>query len=306
MKTTQDVKDLLAKRLAWPYHKALVQADILSMRLLKGDKIPNSLGWTLRELESAHEIPKDLPRETRLEQLAQRWLEVWQAEDAERQRIAKAERRQRMEREALEWEHAQRARWPNCGVGARFRDCTFDNYTPQNDDQERALAACASWPYGVDDQEGDSRAKNLWIVGTVGTGKTHLATAVLRKEFFVNGQEPGVVTHKGLLDEIRATWDKDTRTRTQDEVIRKYGEDIALLLLDDLGAVNNSEQARTDLFEVIDRRYRNNLSTIITSNLSATELDEALGARIADRLRDGAILVSIEGESYRRPLEVSP
>lgn len=297
MKTTDDVDQLIAKRIARSRSSgARVGVNVPNLRMVAGDTITKS-GWTSREAVVIREMDTDLPIEVRVGKLAQHWLEVWRAQDA----AALAER-QRKEQEAYKRE--MQATWQSCGVGPRFAGCTFENYQPQNAAQQGALAVCENFPF-TGAGEDSPKAKGLWLIGPKGTGKTHLATAVLRGEWFGAGQVPGVITHDGLIAEIRATWDKNSRISTED-VLHKYGDEIDVLVLDDVGVGNDSKQSRIDLYPVINRRYSNNLVTIITSNLTASELEQVLGDRITDRLRDGAIVVPVPGESYRKTLEVSP
>jgi DNA replication protein DnaC len=75
----------------------------------------------------------------------------------------------------------------------------------------------------------------------------------------------------------------------------EYSEDIArlredamnckLLILDDIGAERPSEYVCERLYDLINHRYTNMLSTIYTSNLTPFELGDRLGSRIESRVR---------------------
>ena len=72
-----------------------------------------------------------------------------------------------------------------------------------------------------------------------------------------------------------------------------------LVVLDDVGAsVVNSSFVATNLSQIIDTRYRNNLATLYTSNLSEDELTNHYGSRIADRILSD-ISIELKGKGRR-------
>ena len=72
-----------------------------------------------------------------------------------------------------------------------------------------------------------------------------------------------------------------------------------LVVLDDVGAsVVNSSFVATNLSQIIDTRYRNNLATLYTSNLSEDELTNHYGSRIADRILSD-ISIELKGQGRR-------
>lgn len=74
---------------------------------------------------------------------------------------------------------------------------------------------------------------------------------------------------------------------------------LDLVILDDIGAVQNSNYDLTILSDIIDTRYRNGLSTIFTSNLSPTNLEQSIGSRLKDRICSD-IVIELKGSSHRR------
>ena len=71
-----------------------------------------------------------------------------------------------------------------------------------------------------------------------------------------------------------------------------------LVVIDDIGAVMNSNYDITVLTTIIDNRTSNGLATIYTSNLSIEELAKAVGVRIADRISSD-IVIKLLGKSRR-------
>ena len=71
-----------------------------------------------------------------------------------------------------------------------------------------------------------------------------------------------------------------------------------LVVLDDIGAVKNSNYDMTVLSNVINTRYSNNLATIFTSNLSPDNLQTAIDIRLADRVLSDIVL-ELKGGSRR-------
>lgn len=74
------------------------------------------------------------------------------------------------------------------------------------------------------------------------------------------------------------------------------------LVVDDLGAEFMDERGSylCLLDEVINERYGNRLTTVMTTNLEAAEFKARYGERIADRIRESGRFVSLSNPSMRR------
>jgi DNA replication protein DnaC len=72
------------------------------------------------------------------------------------------------------------------------------------------------------------------------------------------------------------------------------------LVLDDLGAEKDSEHALTTLYLIIDRRNRDELPTVVTTNYTPDEIESRLGARIASRLADMKTISLMKICDYRK------
>lgn len=136
----------------------------------------------------------------------------------------------------------------------------------------------------------------LLLIGGYGVGKTHLAAAIAN--FAVSLGVPTLfLMVSDLLDWLRYTYDSPEATfEDRFEEIRN----IRLLVLDDLGAHNDTPWAQEKLFQILNYRYLNRLPTIITSNEGA----EGLDGRIRSRLQDPEMVtpVRISAPDYRNPV----
>jgi DNA replication protein DnaC len=136
----------------------------------------------------------------------------------------------------------------------------------------------------------------LMLMGSYGSGKTHLAAAIANTcvEY---GMPTLFLTVPDLLDWLRYSYDAaDTNFETRFEEIRNVG----LLVLDDLGAQNATAWASEKLFQIIDYRYIRRLPMVVTSNQRLEDLDD----RIRSRLQDPELstLVSVNAPDYRSPV----
>jgi hypothetical protein len=136
---------------------------------------------------------------------------------------------------------------------------------------------------------------NLILSGPRGVGKTHIGYAVLRDQF-LRGKAVLAWQTIDLFDALRPGGDKDTA-----KVLRDLG-DVEILLLDDVGATRTTDWTLERFTGLIDQRYRENLPTIITTNLNQNEITDVIGLRAADRLYGGAVQVVLTGPSRRVPL----
>lgn len=144
--------------------------------------------------------------------------------------------------------------------------------------------------------------RGLYIHGSAGVGKTHLAAAVLRSIFvdlLVNKRRPFLrMKHVGdLLLEIKACY-RSQGTTTDEEMIDRYST-LDYLVLDDLGVSQASEWVVQTLDTIIDRRYRERKVTVFTSNFTVAEIGNRFDDRIASRISEMCAVVEMVGEDRR-------
>lgn len=140
-------------------------------------------------------------------------------------------------------------------------------------------------------------AGNLVLSGRTGTGKTHLACAVLRTMAYSMCRSR-YVTSAQIVNDIFATW--NNKSKCEKQVIEHYAS-YKVLLIDEMGLNDNrNEYAQSYLASVIDARYLKKNPTIITSNLLEASLEETIGDRPFDRLCENSLMLECNWESYRR------
>ncbi|WP_434626217.1 ATP-binding protein [Pseudomonas sp. Z1-29] len=173
----------------------------------------------------------------------------------------------------------------------RFMGCTLANWNAATPAQGQALAACGGFVEAFD--ENFLVGRSAMLLGTVGTGKTHLGTAMLQaviREYALEGLRGLYATAGSIIRDVKATF--GNRGRTEADVY----EDLIrpdLLVIDEVGVQHGTDFERQVLFEVINGRYERVKPTIVVSNLGVTELRQCLGDRAVDRLRDKSGIVVV-------------
>jgi DNA replication protein DnaC len=124
----------------------------------------------------------------------------------------------------------------------------------------------------------------LWLQGTTGTGKTTLAMLVSRAALDA-GRTAAIYSLPQLLARIRRTFDGEAGQDSYSTFFNRLVS-VDLLHLDDLGAENRTEWVLEQLYAIIDRRYSDQRSVVVTTNLEEPELYEQLGERIVSRLTE--------------------
>lgn len=139
--------------------------------------------------------------------------------------------------------------------------------------------------------------ENLIFLGSVGTGKTHLATAIAMNAC-QQGRHARFFTAAALANLLLERNNKGT-LNTFLGTLRK----AELLVIDEIGFVPLHKDAAELLFQVISDCYERK-SLIITSNLEFSQWntvfgDNRLTAALVDRLIHHSHIVIFSGESYR-------
>lgn len=141
------------------------------------------------------------------------------------------------------------------------------------------------------------RRENVLLIGTSGTGKTHLATA-LGFAACAQGRKVRFTTVMQLVTELLEAREEKRLKRMQTQMERSH-----LLILDELGYVPFSKAGAELLFDVVSRAYERQ-SLMVTTNLPFENWVEVLGSErltgaLLDRLTHRVHILEATGESYR-------
>lgn len=171
-----------------------------------------------------------------------------------------------------------------------YTDKTLDNFDPKTAELKKTLVLARQY---VEAYRPDLRG--LVFMGECGTGKTHLAVSILR-ELICKGYSGLYYNVINLLDDLRASYDAPPGTRWP---ILDRVRDTDILVLDDLGAEKTSGWVNDRLYAIINHRYENKKTLIVTTNRSNIELRDQVGNRISSRLAEMCKTVTVIGRDYR-------
>ncbi|MFT3815250.1 MAG: ATP-binding protein [Acidovorax sp.] len=217
----------------------------------------------------------------------------WRAEEAAMEARATAQKAERIRARRLEIS----------GLQGRMLSSTFENFQCTTKAQTDVLAECRSFVENLNPDGGGG----LWLLGSPGTGKTHLGSAMVSHVINVARKRACIHSAREIVTMLRASWGKkadhdpwDDRWIPQaTEEIVEYLGSAALLVLDEVGNSFNTDAERVQLFDVIDLRYKLCRPTVLISNLSAQDARQVLGDRAYDRLREGAKALACTWPSAR-------
>jgi DNA replication protein DnaC len=135
----------------------------------------------------------------------------------------------------------------------------------------------------------------LFLFGSQGTGKTHLAAAVVHKRIAM-GQPAIFMNVPDLLMHLRRAF-SPTSDITHDDLFESL-RTTPMLILDDLGRQVETEWAQEKMYQLINHRYNLRLPTVITMNEGAKQIDPVIWSRINDiRLTERC---DVKGKDQRR------
>ena len=196
--------------------------------------------------------------------------------------IAKLEEKQ-AQREKLE-------RYEKSGVPERYLNEALDTYKITNEMQATAAKAATNFLHALKCGE----FKSLVLIGNAGTGKTHLACAIIRE---VGGKYR---TAPDIVEEMRRA-KSFTAAETEAEIIDYYGR-VNLLVIDEIGRGISATDEKYVIYQLVNARYNTRKPTVLISNLGKSDFLQYIGVAAADRLVESAEICELKGESYRREL----
>jgi DNA replication protein DnaC len=174
-----------------------------------------------------------------------------------------------------------RTRPMGSGVPKRFlREASFDR-NPVRDIDPLVLDDIRRFTRNVDDNIAAGRGR--WFYGDVGTGKTLLAMLISRAALDA-GLNVAIYSVPRLLAEIKETYEESSKGSYMDLFRRLCSVD--LLHLDDLGAERRTEWVLEQLYSIVNERWQDERSIVVTTNLDLDELREQVGWRTVSRLME--------------------
>jgi DNA replication protein DnaC len=149
-------------------------------------------------------------------------------------------------------------------IPKRYEHCELASYTTDFPKADRSLALAhlmaSRFAQDYDPRDGTG----LLFTGTIGTGKTHLAVGVI-KELIGRGVPCLFYDYRELLKEIQNSYNSTVQATELDILRPVFQTDV--LVLDELGAVKPTEWVGDTVSLILNARYNENRTTIITTNL---------------------------------------
>jgi DNA replication protein DnaC len=180
-------------------------------------------------------------------------------------------------------------------IPRRYRGVSFDR-APVTELSPDVVRPVRAFVRNLDDNLAHGRG--LWFMGDVGTGKTTLAMLV-STEALKRGHSVAIYSVPRLLAEIRDTYDADRGERTYAGLFQQLVT-VDLLHLDDLGAEKQTDWVLEQLYSLVNERYEEERSIVVTTNLVDTaELEQQIGRRTVSRLTEMTDQLPLFGADLR-------
>ena len=187
-----------------------------------------------------------------------------------------------------------RARSLSAVIPRRYQGVSFDR-RPLADMSPDIKRAVQDFTRNLD--QNLEKGKGLCFLGDVGTGKTSLAMFV-SKAALEAGRSVAIYSLPRLLTTIRTTFNEDA-AQTHAQLLDKLAA-VELLHLDDLGAENTTPWVLEELYSIVNTRYEEQRSMVVTTNLlDRGELRQQIGERTVSRLSEMCDDVPVFGHDRR-------
>ena len=209
----------------------------------------------------------------------------------------------------------ERARIPK-----RYEHCTLDNYESGFRGADKSLkAARLMMQRFVEGYPVETEGKGLLLTGDIGVGKTHVAVGLLKELITRRGVSGLFYDYRELLKEVQNSYNKEV-SATELGILRPVLE-AEVLVLDELGAAKPTDWVWDTVAQILNSRYNERRTTIITTNyaneaslmsVGASQdslakramRDETLGDRIGERmlsrLQEMCVVVEMRGKDFRQ------
>ena len=202
-------------------------------------------------------------------------------------------------------------------IPKRYEHCTLESFECLRGIDKSLKSALVVAQGFVRGYPVETQGKGLLLTGSIGVGKTHLAVGILQELIKGRGVAGLFCDYRDLLKQVQNSYNNSV-AETELEVLRPVF-DAEVLVLDELGAAKPSDWVWDTVAHILNTRYNDQRTTIITTNypnsspLGAEQAtrpamrEETLGDRIGERMRsrlqEMCAVVQMSGEDYRQKMK---
>jgi DNA replication protein DnaC len=200
-------------------------------------------------------------------------------------------------------------------IPKRYEHCTLDTFEPGFGQADQSLAKAFStarrfvYEYPV-----TTEGRGLLLTGSVGVGKTHLAVGIIQALIWEKGVRALFCDYRELLKRIQESYNPAVAT-TELQILAPVFE-AEVLILDELGAQKPTDWVWDTVALVLNTRYNDKRTTLITTNYPNAPAamarnadkairEETLGDRIGERMRSRLAEMCVEVEMRGNDLRQS-
>lgn len=188
----------------------------------------------------------------------------------------------------------------DAGVPDRYRHATLWTWQHGMDQQHRIWQWAQE--YLVNFADALQSGRGAILHGAPGTGKTHLAIAILR-HVLEKGGTGRYATISDMLSRIKNTYGQHA-TENEKQAIEAFTTPD-LLVIDEVGHQLDTAYELAQFFRIVDKRYSGMKPTILVSNMKSSDLRTFLTEALVDRMKEGGGVVKLfEWGSYRGKLKL--
>src|ERR1700728_414225 len=202
-------------------------------------------------------------------------------------------------------------------IPRRYEHCTLDTFEPGYGQADQSLAA--AYLMARQFVSGDpvtTEGRGLLLTGSVGVGKTHLAVGIAQALVVEKGVRALFCDYRELLKRIQESYNPQVLS-TELQILEPVFE-AEVLILDELGAQKPTYCVWDTVALILNTRYNDKRTTLITTNYpnAAAALardtpkanrEETLGDRIGERMRsrlaEMCVEVEMRGSDFRQSVK---
>jgi DNA replication protein DnaC len=213
-------------------------------------------------------------------------------------------------------------------IPKRYEHCSLDSFETAFPSATRSLKqAHMSAKKFVDSYPLETRGTGLLLTGSIGVGKTHLAVGILQALVSERGATGLFYDYRELLKQVQNSYNRQVQA-TELEILAPVF-DAEVLVLDELGANKPTDWVWDTVAHILNTRYNDRRTTIITTNYAnagplgsllelgsgsiaqarAASREETLGDRIGERMRsrlqEMCVVVEMQGVDFRQTVNLA-